>query len=53
MQQNTSSVLHAVHLSNNTLQCCINEMSSVMLKQLGEILSVTKQSLQIDVLHLG
>nr|XP_039259582.1 SCAN domain-containing protein 3-like [Styela clava] len=48
MKQNSSSVLRAVPLSNNTVQRRIDEMSSDVLKQLVEILSVTKHSLQID-----
>ena len=48
MEQNASSVLRAVPLSNDTVQRRIDEMSSDVLKQLVEILSVTKHSLQID-----
>ena len=48
MQQNTSSILRVVPLSNDTVQRCIDEMSSDVLKQLVEILSASKHSLQID-----
>ena len=48
LQQNASSILRAVPLSNDTVQRRIDEMSSVVLKQLVEILSISKHSLQID-----
>ena len=48
LQQSASSVLRAVPLSNDTVARRIDEMSSDVLKQLVDILSVTKHSLQID-----
>ena len=48
LQQNSSSVLHAVPLSNDTVQQHIDEMIFDVLSQLVEILSVSKHSLQID-----
>ena len=48
LQQNASLILRAVPLSNDTVQRRIDEMSSGVLKQLVEILSVPKHSLQID-----
>ena len=48
LQQNTSPILSAVLLSNNTVQRRIGEMSSDVLKQLVEILSISKHLLQID-----
>ena len=48
LQQNASSVSCAVPLSNDTVQRRIDEMSSDVLNQLVEILSVSKHSLQID-----
>ena len=43
-----SSILPAVPLSNDTVQQRIDEMSSGVLKQLNEMLFVSKYSLQID-----
>ena len=48
LQQNASSTLRAVPQSNETVQRRIDEMISDVLKQLVEILSVSKQSLKID-----
>ena len=48
LQRNASLILRAVPLSNDTVQRRIDEMSSGVLKQLVEILSVSKHSLQID-----
>ena len=48
LQQSASSVLRAVPLSNDTVARRIDEMSSDVLKQFVDILSVTKHSLQID-----
>ena len=48
LQQNASSILRAVPLSNDTVQRHIDEMSSDVLKQLVQILSISKHSLQID-----
>ena len=48
LQQNASSILRAVPLSNDTDQQHIDEMSSDVLKQLVEILFISKHSLLID-----
>ena len=48
MQQNPSSILRAVPLSNDIIQRRIDEMSFDVLKQLVETLSISKHSLQID-----
>ena len=46
--QNASSILRAMLLSNDTVQRRIDEMRFGVLKQLVEILSIFKHSLQID-----
>ena len=48
LQQNASSILRAVSLSNDTVQRRIVEMSSDVLKQLVEIPFISKHSLQIN-----
>ena len=48
LQQNASSILRAVPLRNDAVQQRIDEMSSEVLKQLVEVLSIPKHSLQID-----
>ena len=53
LQQNASSILRAVPLSKDTVQRRFDEMSSDVLKQLVEILSISKHSLQIDESTFG
>ena len=52
LQQNASLTLRTVPLSNDTVQRRIDEMSSDVLKQLDEILFVSKHSLQFRRIHL-
>ena len=53
LQQSAFSVLRVVPLSNDSVQRRIDEMSSDVLKQLVDILSETKHSLQIDEFTLS